>query len=109
MWKLGGIIGAASLTGVTVMAVTGAAPAIAQGLGAIAPRFGKSCPCNWSEWICCSRECNGISCCFSCCCCLLWRTLRLNNTRISECSVKNWSWIAETGRGHGTSRNQSMN
>ncbi|KAK9216787.1 hypothetical protein WN944_008798 [Citrus x changshan-huyou] len=26
------------------------------------------------------------------------RTLRLNNTRISECSVKNWSWIAETGR-----------
>ncbi|GAY31845.1 hypothetical protein CUMW_280720 [Citrus unshiu] len=39
MWKLGGIIGAASLTGVTVMAFTGglAAPAIAQGLGAIAP------------------------------------------------------------------------
>lgn len=26
------------------------------------------------------------------------QTLRLNNTRISECSVKNWSWIAETGR-----------
>ncbi|KHN36057.1 Transmembrane and coiled-coil domain-containing protein 4 [Glycine soja] len=38
-WKRGGIIGAAALTGGTLMAVTGglAAPAIAAGLGALAP------------------------------------------------------------------------
>lgn len=46
MWKRGGIIGAAALTGGTMMAVTGglAAPAIAQGLGAIAPSLGSLVP-----------------------------------------------------------------
>lgn len=41
-WKRGGIIGAAALTGGTLMAITGglAAPAIAAGFGALAPTLG---------------------------------------------------------------------
>ncbi|GAV72452.1 DUF726 domain-containing protein [Cephalotus follicularis] len=45
-WKRGGIVGAAAITGGTVMAITGglAAPAIAQGLGALAPTLGSLVP-----------------------------------------------------------------
>lgn len=45
-WKRGGLIGAAALTGGTLMAITGglAAPAIAQGLGALAPVLGGIVP-----------------------------------------------------------------
>ncbi|KAK7283393.1 hypothetical protein RIF29_12877 [Crotalaria pallida] len=44
-WKRGGIIGAAAVTGGTLMAVTGlAAPAIAHGLGALAPALGGILP-----------------------------------------------------------------
>ncbi|KAK7250792.1 hypothetical protein RIF29_33469 [Crotalaria pallida] len=45
-WKRGGIIGAAALTGGTLLAVTGglAAPAIAAGLGALAPTLGTLIP-----------------------------------------------------------------
>ncbi|AES73977.1 putative alpha/Beta hydrolase [Medicago truncatula] len=45
-WKRGGIVGAAAVTGGTVMAITGglAAPAIAQGLGALAPTLGSIIP-----------------------------------------------------------------
>ncbi|XP_047339204.1 transmembrane and coiled-coil domain-containing protein 4-like [Impatiens glandulifera] len=45
-WKRGGIVGAAALTGGTLMAITGglAAPAIAAGLGALAPTFGTIVP-----------------------------------------------------------------
>ncbi|GKU90043.1 hypothetical protein SLEP1_g4091 [Rubroshorea leprosula] len=45
-WKRGGIIGAAALTGGTLLAITGglAAPAIAQGLGALAPALGTMLP-----------------------------------------------------------------
>ncbi|KAL5073900.1 hypothetical protein RYX36_012884 [Vicia faba] len=41
-WKRGGIVGAAAVTGGTIMAITGglAAPAIAHGLGALAPTLG---------------------------------------------------------------------
>ncbi|EPS66741.1 hypothetical protein M569_08033, partial [Genlisea aurea] len=45
-WKRGGIIGAAALTGGTLMAVTGglAAPAVAAGLTALAPTLGGIIP-----------------------------------------------------------------
>ncbi|PRQ27139.1 putative alpha/Beta hydrolase [Rosa chinensis] len=45
-WKRGGLIGAAALTGGTLMAITGglAAPAIAQGLSALAPVLGGIVP-----------------------------------------------------------------
>ncbi|XP_047971731.1 transmembrane and coiled-coil domain-containing protein 4-like [Salvia hispanica] len=45
-WKRGGIIGAAALTGGTLMAITGglAAPAIAAGFGALAPALGTIIP-----------------------------------------------------------------
>ncbi|XP_050367085.1 uncharacterized protein LOC126785435 [Argentina anserina] len=45
-WKRGGLIGAAALTGGTLMAITGglAAPAIAQGLSALAPVLGGIIP-----------------------------------------------------------------
>ncbi|EOY14915.1 Transmembrane and coiled-coil domain-containing protein 4 isoform 2 [Theobroma cacao] len=45
-WKREGMIGAAALTGGTLLAVTGglAAPAIAQGLGALAPTLGSIVP-----------------------------------------------------------------
>ncbi|KAK7307500.1 hypothetical protein VNO77_40627 [Canavalia gladiata] len=45
-WKRGGIIGAAAVTGGTLMAITGglAAPAIAAGLGALAPTLGTLIP-----------------------------------------------------------------
>ncbi|KAJ7953084.1 transmembrane and coiled-coil domain-containing protein 4 [Quillaja saponaria] len=45
-WKRGGIIGAAAITGGTLMAITGglAAPAIAAGLGALAPTLGTLIP-----------------------------------------------------------------
>ncbi|KAJ1421679.1 hypothetical protein SESBI_13634 [Sesbania bispinosa] len=45
-WKRGGIIGAAAVTGGTLMAITGglAAPAIAHGLGALAPTLGSIVP-----------------------------------------------------------------
>ncbi|CAH9087119.1 unnamed protein product [Cuscuta epithymum] len=45
-WKRGGIIGAAALTGGTLMAITGglAAPAIAAGFGALAPTLGTLVP-----------------------------------------------------------------
>ncbi|KAJ0026296.1 hypothetical protein Pint_09061 [Pistacia integerrima] len=45
-WKRGGIIGAAALTGGTLMAITGglAAPAIAHGLGSLAPTLGGLVP-----------------------------------------------------------------
>ncbi|KAK1410462.1 hypothetical protein QVD17_36999 [Tagetes erecta] len=45
-WKRGGIIGAAALTGGTLMAITGglAAPAIAAGFGALAPTLGTIVP-----------------------------------------------------------------
>ncbi|KAI9113175.1 hypothetical protein K1719_015700 [Acacia pycnantha] len=45
-WKRGGIIGAAAVTGGTLMAITGGlvAPAIAQGLGALAPTLGTLVP-----------------------------------------------------------------
>ncbi|CAJ1973246.1 unnamed protein product [Sphenostylis stenocarpa] len=45
-WKRGGIIGAAAVTGGTLMAITGglAAPAIAHGLGALAPALGSVVP-----------------------------------------------------------------
>ncbi|KAG8383406.1 hypothetical protein BUALT_Bualt04G0009400 [Buddleja alternifolia] len=45
-WKRGGIIGAAALTGGTLLAVTGglAAPAIAAGFGALAPTLGTIIP-----------------------------------------------------------------
>ncbi|KAI8541188.1 hypothetical protein RHMOL_Rhmol08G0042200 [Rhododendron molle] len=45
-WKRGGIIGAAALTGGTLLAITGglAAPAIAAGLGALAPTLGTLIP-----------------------------------------------------------------
>ncbi|KAK7351736.1 hypothetical protein VNO77_11397 [Canavalia gladiata] len=45
-WKRGGIIGAAAVTGGTLMAITGglAAPAIAHGLGALAPALGSIIP-----------------------------------------------------------------
>ncbi|XP_015933925.1 uncharacterized protein LOC107460110 [Arachis duranensis] len=45
-WKRGGIIGAAALTGGTLMAITGglAAPAIAHGLTALAPTLGTIVP-----------------------------------------------------------------
>ncbi|XP_057806898.1 uncharacterized protein LOC131021664 isoform X2 [Salvia miltiorrhiza] len=45
-WKRGGIIGAAALTGGTLMAITGglAAPAIAAGFGALAPTLGAIVP-----------------------------------------------------------------
>lgn len=45
-WKRGGIIGAAALTGGTLLAVTGglAAPAIAAGLSALAPTLGTLIP-----------------------------------------------------------------
>ncbi|XP_019172387.1 PREDICTED: transmembrane and coiled-coil domain-containing protein 4-like [Ipomoea nil] len=45
-WRRGGIIGAAALTGGTLMAITGglAAPAIAAGFGALAPTLGTLVP-----------------------------------------------------------------
>jgi hypothetical protein len=45
-WKRGGIIGAAALTGGTLLAITGglAAPAIAAGFGALAPTLGTIIP-----------------------------------------------------------------
>ncbi|XP_058785405.1 uncharacterized protein LOC131660236 isoform X2 [Vicia villosa] len=45
-WKRGGIVGAAAVTGGTIMAITGglAAPAIAHGLGALAPTLGGIIP-----------------------------------------------------------------
>lgn len=45
-WKRGGIIGAAAVTGGTLMAITGglAAPAIAAGFGALAPTLGAIIP-----------------------------------------------------------------
>ncbi|XP_031406733.1 transmembrane and coiled-coil domain-containing protein 4-like isoform X2 [Punica granatum] len=45
-WKRGTMIGAAALTGGTLMAITGglAAPAIGQGLGALAPTMGSLIP-----------------------------------------------------------------
>uniref|UniRef100_A0A7N0ZTS2 Transmembrane and coiled-coil domain-containing protein 4 n=1 Tax=Kalanchoe fedtschenkoi TaxID=63787 RepID=A0A7N0ZTS2_KALFE len=45
-WKRGGIIGAAAITGGTLMAITGglAAPAIAAGFGALAPTLGTIIP-----------------------------------------------------------------
>ncbi|KFK40188.1 hypothetical protein AALP_AA3G341700 [Arabis alpina] len=45
-WKRGGIVGAAALTGGTLMAITGglAAPAIAAGFGALAPTLGTVVP-----------------------------------------------------------------
>ncbi|KAG5534597.1 hypothetical protein RHGRI_022647 [Rhododendron griersonianum] len=45
-WKRGGIIGAAAITGGTLLAITGglAAPAIAAGLGALAPTLGTLIP-----------------------------------------------------------------
>ncbi|XP_047336782.1 transmembrane and coiled-coil domain-containing protein 4 [Impatiens glandulifera] len=45
-WKRGGIIGAAAVTGGALMAITGglAAPAIAAGLGALAPTLGTIIP-----------------------------------------------------------------
>ncbi|GAB2291820.1 hypothetical protein Dimus_026071 [Dionaea muscipula] len=45
-WKHGGTIGAAALAGGTAMAITGglAAPAIAQGIGALAPTLGSLLP-----------------------------------------------------------------
>ncbi|KAL8091429.1 transmembrane and coiled-coil domain-containing protein STS1-like isoform X2 [Apium graveolens] len=45
-WKRGGIIGAAAVTGGTLMAITGglAAPAIAAGFGALAPTLGTIIP-----------------------------------------------------------------
>ncbi|XP_010489506.2 PREDICTED: uncharacterized protein LOC104767165 isoform X2 [Camelina sativa] len=45
-WKRGGIVGAAALTGGTLMAITGglAAPAIAAGFGALAPTLGTIIP-----------------------------------------------------------------
>ncbi|XP_027356983.1 transmembrane and coiled-coil domain-containing protein 4-like [Abrus precatorius] len=45
-WKRGGIIGAAAVTGGTLMAITGglAAPAIAHGLSALAPTLGSIIP-----------------------------------------------------------------
>ncbi|XP_050228868.1 uncharacterized protein LOC126678044 isoform X2 [Mercurialis annua] len=45
-WKRGGIIGAAAITGGTLMAITGglAAPAIAAGFGALAPTLGTLIP-----------------------------------------------------------------
>ncbi|KAJ0265403.1 Transmembrane/coiled-coil protein [Hirschfeldia incana] len=45
-WKRGGIVGAAALTGGTLMAITGglAAPAIAAGFGALAPTLGTLVP-----------------------------------------------------------------
>ncbi|KAJ4914384.1 hypothetical protein Rs2_09005 [Raphanus sativus] len=45
-WKRGGIIGAAAITGGTLMAITGglAAPAIAAGFGALAPTLGTLVP-----------------------------------------------------------------
>ncbi|KAK9284903.1 hypothetical protein L1049_024084 [Liquidambar formosana] len=45
-WRRGGIIGAAALTGGTLMAITGglAAPAIAAGFGALAPTLGTLIP-----------------------------------------------------------------
>ncbi|KAG9442924.1 hypothetical protein H6P81_018778 [Aristolochia fimbriata] len=45
-WKRGGIIGAAALTGGTLLAITGglAAPAIAAGFGALAPTLGTLVP-----------------------------------------------------------------
>ncbi|KAL8118092.1 hypothetical protein AgCh_015850 [Apium graveolens] len=45
-WRRGGIIGAAALTGGTLMAITGglAAPAIAAGFGALAPTLGTMIP-----------------------------------------------------------------
>ncbi|WOG95198.1 hypothetical protein DCAR_0414505 [Daucus carota subsp. sativus] len=45
-WKRGGIIGAAAVTGGTLMAITGglAAPAIAAGFGALAPTLGAVIP-----------------------------------------------------------------
>ncbi|WCJ32569.1 hypothetical protein M5689_013986 [Euphorbia peplus] len=45
-WRRGGIIGAAALTGGTIMAITGglAAPAIAAGFGALAPTLGTLIP-----------------------------------------------------------------
>lgn len=45
-WKRGGIIGAAAITGGTLLAITGglAAPAIAAGLGALAPTLGTLVP-----------------------------------------------------------------
>ncbi|TKY75216.1 membrane protein F35D11.3 [Spatholobus suberectus] len=45
-WKRGGIIGAAAVTGGTIMAITGglATPAIAHGLGALAPTLGSIVP-----------------------------------------------------------------
>ncbi|KAL5063708.1 hypothetical protein RYX36_025445 [Vicia faba] len=45
-WKRGGIIGAAAITGGTLLAITGglAAPAIAAGFGALAPTLGTLIP-----------------------------------------------------------------
>ncbi|KAJ9564414.1 hypothetical protein OSB04_000380 [Centaurea solstitialis] len=45
-WKRGGLIGAAAITGGTLMAITGglAAPAIASGVGALAPTLGTIVP-----------------------------------------------------------------
>ncbi|KAJ6989891.1 transmembrane and coiled-coil domain-containing protein 4 isoform X3 [Populus alba x Populus x berolinensis] len=45
-WKRGGIIGAAAITGGTLLAITGglAAPAIAAGFGALAPTLGTIIP-----------------------------------------------------------------
>ncbi|XP_019054111.1 PREDICTED: transmembrane and coiled-coil domain-containing protein 4-like [Nelumbo nucifera] len=45
-WKRGGIIGAAAITGGTLLAITGglAAPAIAAGFGALAPTLGSLVP-----------------------------------------------------------------
>ncbi|RZC66542.1 hypothetical protein C5167_010237 [Papaver somniferum] len=45
-WKRGGIIGAAAITGGTLLAITGglAAPAIAAGFGALAPTLGAIVP-----------------------------------------------------------------
>ncbi|KAI3699384.1 hypothetical protein L2E82_43656 [Cichorium intybus] len=45
-WKRGGLIGAAAVTGGTLMAITGglAAPAIASGVGALAPTLGTIVP-----------------------------------------------------------------
>ncbi|RWV85329.1 hypothetical protein BHE74_00045779 [Ensete ventricosum] len=43
-WKRGGIIGAAALTGGALLAITGAAPAIAAGFSALAPTLGTLVP-----------------------------------------------------------------
>ncbi|CAL2273977.1 unnamed protein product [Prunus armeniaca] len=73
-WKRGGIIGAAAITGGTLLTITGglAAPAIAAGLGALAPTLGTLIPIIGASGFAAAASAAGTVCWFCCCCCIIW-------------------------------------